>query len=70
MTLRSLAIATLAALVVACAGPVDDTPATTTTTRQLTAQDLVALEATPASTPPLAHGVEPAPAPVPGLPGT
>ncbi|HXJ35677.1 MAG TPA: DsbA family protein [Candidatus Eisenbacteria bacterium] len=70
MTVRVLFLA-FAGLIAACSGPEQEAPPpTTTTTKVLSAQDLIAIEATPASTPPLPHGVEPATMPVAGLKGT
>src|SRR5215471_17772480 len=54
----------------ACGGaPEPPPPPTTTTTHVLTNQELIGLEATPGSTPPLEDAVEPASAPLPGIAG-
>jgi protein-disulfide isomerase len=81
MTVRTLALIALATgcsagavkrPVAAPAAPSTTTSATLMSEEppDLTAQELIALERTPGSTPPLAQAVEPAPAPFAGLGGT
>jgi protein-disulfide isomerase len=59
----------LLAVAAGCSGREESPSATTTTTHQMTPQDLIAIEQTPGVTPPLEDATEPAPNPVAGLEG-